>query len=79
MNVLYRKEFADAQDPEARRTDLITAYDDELANPYLAAERGYVDAVIMSHETQFEITRVLRLLRSKRESLPPKKHGNIPL
>jgi propionyl-CoA carboxylase beta chain len=79
VNILYRKELADAQDPEARRTDLITAYDDELANPYLAAERGYVDAVIMPHETRVEITRVLRLLRSKRESLPPKKHGNIPL
>ena len=79
VNILYRKELADAQHPEARRTELITAYDYELANPYLAAERGYVDAVIMPHETRVEITRVLRLLRSKRESLPPKKHGNIPL
>ncbi len=79
VNILYRKEIADADDPEARRAELITAYDDELANPYLAAERGYVDAVIMPHETRVEITRVLRLLRTKRETLPPKKHGNIPL
>ncbi len=79
VNILYRKELADHDDPDSRRAELITAYDDELANPYLAAERGYVDAVIMPHETRLEITRALRLLRTKRETLPPKKHGNIPL
>ena len=61
------------------RAKLMTEYDDELANPYLAAERGYVDAVISPHETRAEVTRVLRLLRTKRATLPPKKHGNIPL
>jgi propionyl-CoA carboxylase beta chain len=55
------------------------AYDQALANPYLAAERGYVDAVISPHETRVEVVRALRLLRSKRETLPAKKHGNIPL
>jgi propionyl-CoA carboxylase beta chain len=79
VNILYRKELADHEDPDTRRAELITAYDDELANPYLAAERGYVDAVIMPHETRAEITRALRLLKTKRETLPPKKHGNIPL
>src|SRR3954470_3081599 len=79
VNILYRKELAKAADPEALRARLITDYDDELANPYLAAERGYVDAVITPHETRAEVTRVLRLLRNKRETLPPKKHGNIPL
>ncbi len=79
VNILYRKELADHDDPDSRRAELITAYDDELANPYQAAERGYVDAVIMPHETRAEITRSLRLLRTKRETLPPKKHGNIPL
>ncbi|MFP5281932.1 MAG: acyl-CoA carboxylase subunit beta, partial [Actinomycetes bacterium] len=79
VNILYRKELAKAEDPEALRTSLVTAYDDELANPYLAAERGYVDAVIAPHETRVELTRVLRLLRTKRQTLPPKKHGNIPL
>ena len=79
VNILYRKELAGHEDPDARRAELITAYDDELANPYVAAERGYVDAVIMPHETRVEITRALRLLRTKRETLPPKKHGNIPL
>jgi propionyl-CoA carboxylase beta chain len=79
VNILYRKELAASDDPETMRARLITEYEDELANPYLAAERGYVDAVINPHETRVEITRVLRLLRTKRQTLPPKKHGNIPL
>ncbi len=79
VNILYRNELKDADDPEARRAELITEYEDTLANPYVAAERGYVDAVIAPHETRIEIVRALRLLRSKRATLPPKKHGNIPL
>ncbi len=79
VNILYRRELAEHPDPDSHRADLITAYDDELANPYIAAERGFVDAVIFPHETRVEITRALRLLRTKREQLPPKKHGNIPL
>ena len=79
VNILYRSELADAKDPDARRAELITEYEDHLANPYIAAERGYVDAVISPHETRVEVVRALRLLRSKRETLPAKKHGNIPL
>jgi propionyl-CoA carboxylase beta chain len=82
VNILYRKEIAEAAeagDEETRRAELIQEYEDHLANPYLAAERGYVDAVIQPHETRIEVVRALRLLRSKRETLPPKKHGNIPL
>jgi propionyl-CoA carboxylase beta chain len=79
VNILYRNELRDAADPESRRAELITEYEDTLANPFIAAERGYVDAVIAPHETRSEIVRSLRLLRTKRESLPPKKHGNIPL
>jgi propionyl-CoA carboxylase beta chain len=79
VNVLYRGDLAEADDPESRRAELVQEYEDHLANPYLAAERGYVDAVIHPHETRSEIVRSLRLLRSKRETLPPKKHGNIPL
>ncbi len=79
VNILYRNDLKDAADPEARRAELVTEYEDHLANPYLAAERGYIDAVIRPHETRTEIVRALRLLRSKRETLPPKKHGNIPL
>jgi propionyl-CoA carboxylase beta chain len=79
VNILYRNELAAADDPETRRAELITEYEDTLANPYIAAERGYVDAVIPPHETRSEVVRSLRLLRTKRETLPPKKHGNIPL
>jgi len=79
VNILYRSELKDASDPEARRTELIVDYEDTFANPYQAAERGYVDAVIQPHETRAEVVRSLRLLRTKRETLPPKKHGNIPL
>ncbi|MDQ3166440.1 MAG: acyl-CoA carboxylase subunit beta, partial [Actinomycetota bacterium] len=79
VNILYRGELAEAADPEARRAELIVEYEDTLANPYVAAERGYVDAVIAPHETRAEVVRALRLLRNKRETLPPKKHGNIPL
>ena len=82
-NILYRRELAELEeeggDVEERRAELVTAYEDTLANPYVAAERGYVDAVVMPHETRAEVTKALRLLRSKRETLPPKKHGNIPL
>ncbi|HRI94370.1 MAG TPA: acyl-CoA carboxylase subunit beta [Nocardioides sp.] len=79
VNILYRNELKEASDPEATRAQLIDDYDQALANPYLAAERGYVDAVISPHETRAEVVRALRLLRSKRETLPAKKHGNIPL
>jgi propionyl-CoA carboxylase beta chain len=79
VNILYRNQLKEADDPEARRAELVTAYDDTLANPYIAAERGYVDAVIAPHETRVEVVRALRLLRTKRETLPAKKHGNIPL
>jgi propionyl-CoA carboxylase beta chain len=82
-NILHRKELAkvaeDGGDVEQRRAELIADYEDTLANPYIAAERGYIDAVITPHETRIEIVRALRLLASKRETLPPKKHGNIPL
>ena len=79
VNILYRKELGDAADPEAQRAELIEEYESTLANPYMAAERGYVDRVILPHETRHMIVRALRALRTKRASRPPKKHGNIPL
>jgi propionyl-CoA carboxylase beta chain len=79
VGILYRKEIAAADDPDAKRAELMTAYEDTLCNPYLAAERGYIDAVIEPAETRAEVVKALRLLRTKRETLPPKKHGNIPL
>ncbi|MFF5716815.1 acyl-CoA carboxylase subunit beta [Streptomyces buecherae] len=82
VNILHRRTIAAAETPERAeelRKELIADYEDALLNPYVAAERGYVDAVIMPSETRRHIVRGLRTLRNKRESLPPKKHGNIPL
>ena len=82
-NIVHRKTLAAVEaeggDVEAKRAELIDEYETTLANPYIAAERGYIDAVIQPHETRVEVIRALRLLRTKRETLPPKKHGNIPL
>jgi len=79
VNILYRQELRDADDPVAVRAEKIREYEDTLANPYVAAERGYVDGVIKPSTTRMEVVRGLRMLRTKRETLPPKKHGNIPL
>jgi propionyl-CoA carboxylase beta chain len=82
-NILYRKELAALADSlpeqEARRAELVTEYEDALVNPYMAAERGFVDTVIPPSLTRAQIVRGLRILRTKRDTLPPKKHGNIPL
>jgi len=79
VNILYRKELAGSESPDTRRTELIDEYTEHLANPYQAAERGYMDRVIFPHETRLQIVRALRTLRGKRAAGPPKKHGNIPL
>jgi len=79
VNILYRKELADAKNPETERARLLQEYDDKFANPYVAAERGYIDRVIVPSETRVMVVRALRSLRGKRQILPPKKHGNIPL
>jgi len=80
VNLLYRRELAEARDAaERRRKELVTEYEDALANPYIAAERGYVDSVIPPSHTRAYVIRALRVLRTKRQTLPPKKHGNIPL
>lgn len=79
VNILYRKDIAEADDPEATRAEKIQEYEDTLANPYIAAERGYVDAVIYPSETRAQVASALSTLRTKRGALPPKKHGNIPL
>jgi propionyl-CoA carboxylase beta chain len=82
-NIVHRKTLAAAadsgEDVDALRTRLQQEYEDALCNPYQAAERGYVDAVIPPSHTRGHVARALRLLREKRETLPPKKHGNIPL
>ncbi len=78
-NILHRKAIAASADPEATRAELVTDYEDTLVNPYVAAERGYIDSVIPPSETRAYVIKSLRMLRNKRQSLPPKKHGNIPL
>ena len=79
VNILYRNELKNAADPEIKRAELITEYNETLANPYLAAERGYIDAVIEPSQTREYITKAFRSLKTKRDALPPRKHGNIPL
>ena len=79
VEILYRRELAESSDPIARRGELVDEYTERFANPYLAAERGYVDDVIDPAQTRAVITRSLDLLRSKREDLPKRKHGNVPL
>jgi len=79
VNILYRRELAAAGDPDALRAERITEYEDTLANPYSAAERGYVDAVIEPAQTRRRLIGCLRLLENKRDQNPPRKHGNIPL
>jgi acetyl-CoA carboxylase carboxyltransferase component len=79
VNIVYRKQLKEADDPEARRKELIAEYEERFNNPYLAAERGYVDDVIEPSETRRRLIQALRMLRSKREAVPPRKHGNIPL
>jgi propionyl-CoA carboxylase beta chain len=86
VNILHRRTIAEAEtngdgdgDAGSVRAQLIEDYEDTLLNPYVAAERGYVDSVIMPSDTRAHIVRGLRHLRTKRETLPMKKHGNIPL
>ncbi len=79
VQILYRKELATSSDREKRTTELVDQYNRSLSNPYIAAERGYIDQVIYPHETRSQVIRFLRMLRTKRAALPPKKHGNIPL
>ena len=70
---------AKAEDPEAERARLVEEYRDTFANPYVAAARGYIDDVIQPHETRPRLVEALQMLRNKRDTNPPKKHGNIPL
>ena len=79
VSIIFRKEIASAEDPDAERERLVEAYREQFANPYVAAGRGYVDDVIEPQQTRPRIIEALRMLEKKRDSNPPKKHGNIPL
>jgi propionyl-CoA carboxylase beta chain len=79
VNILYRKDLAEAEDENAKRAELITEYTEKFSNPYLAAERGTIDSVIEPEDSRQYITKALRTLKTKRDTLPARKHGNIPL
>jgi propionyl-CoA carboxylase beta chain len=79
VNIIYRREIAAAEDPAERREQLMDDYKARFTNPYIAAERGYIDDVIVPHETRPKLIAALRALETKREPGPRRKHGNIPL
>ncbi len=79
VNILSREDIANAADPEATRQKLVQDYRDHFANPYIAAGRGYMDDVIEPHQTRAKVIAALEMLQNKRDTNPPKKHGNIPL
>ncbi len=79
VNIVFRKQIEKAEDPEAAREELIAEYQRKFATPYVAAERGFVDDVIEPAETRPRLVKALRMLATKREAVPARKHGNMPL
>lgn len=79
VNIIFRKDIVEADDPDRKRQELIQQYRDTFANPYKSAELGYIDAVIYPEDTRLHIIQALEMLKNKRQTNPPKKHGNIPL
>ena len=79
VNIIYRRELQSAEDPAAQRAARVDEYKAHFANPYIAAERGYIDDVIVPHETRPKLIEALRMLETKRQPGPRRKHGNIPL
>ena len=79
VNIIFRKELAESDDPVATHAELVENYRKTFANPYKAAELGYIDAVIYPEDTRMHIIQSLEMLKNKRQKNPPKKHGNIPL
>ena len=78
VNIIHRREIGAGDDPDKVRSELIADYEEKFNNPYVAAELGLVDEVIEPRETRYKLIRALEVLRTKRETLPPKKHGNGP-
>ena len=79
VNIIYRRDIQKSPTPDERREKLIDDYKARFANPYSAAERGYIDDVILPHETRPRLIRALETLQTKRVERPKRKHGNIPL
>jgi len=78
INILYKRDLAAAEDADAKRAELAQSYREKFANPYAAAEYGYIDDVIEPKESREKIIQALLIMRDKKEELPPRKHGNIP-
>jgi acetyl-CoA carboxylase carboxyltransferase component len=78
-NIIHRKEINDAKDSAGKRKEKIKEYEDLFSNPYCAARRGYIDAVIVPSTSRPRLIETLEVMCSKREIRPPKKHGNIPV
>jgi propionyl-CoA carboxylase beta chain len=79
VNIIFKRDLQGSDDPEARREELIDEYRDTFANPYKAAELGYVDEVISPEDLRSRLVSALEMLRNKRQDNLPRKHGNIPL
>lgn len=79
VSIVFRKELAESDDPQARKAELVAEYREKFANPYIAASRGYLDAVIEPRHTRPRVINALEMLSNKRDANPAKKHGNIPL
>jgi len=79
VNIIFRKELSQAEDPIARKAELVAEYRAKFANPYIAASRGYIDDVILPSETRPRLINALEMLSNKRDTNPGKKHGCIPL
>ena len=79
VSIIFRKEIAEAEDPVAKKAELVAMYREKFANPYVAAEWGYIDDIIEPKETRPRLINALEMLQNKRDNNPPKKHGNIPL
>ena len=79
VNIIYREEITKSEDPDKKRHELIQEYQDKFTTPYIAASRGFLDDVIDPADTRVQIIKALEMLQNKRDSLPAKKHGNIPL
>jgi acetyl-CoA carboxylase carboxyltransferase component len=79
VNILYRQQLAESDDPDTERQKLVDEYNETYANPFIAAGLGYLDDVIEPADTRRQLIMALNNLRNKKQELPPKKHGNIPL
>jgi acetyl-CoA carboxylase carboxyltransferase component len=79
VNIIFRKELEDSANPDARKIELTDEYREKFANPYVAAERGYLDDIIEPRQTRPRLINALEMLKNKRDNNPHKKHGNIPL